>query len=111
MNGGQGIGPYLAAILSQTAEVRCLLPQHQGLPAMGAPRQVIPVGQRPAFLFDDVAPGPPFNGLVLSWVIGNAATLKRPHRTGYAYSTSRSACDSVLTFNAVGQGSGGLIGF
>lgn len=107
---GQGIGPYLGAILPQTAEVCCVLSQHQRLPALSAPRQGIPVGQDPALFPDDVSPWPAFNGLVLRWVIGDAASLE-PHTNGYAYRTSLSPCVNVLTCRADGQGSGGLIGF
>ena len=64
MDPGQGNGPYLGAILAQTAEVRCLLAEHQCLSTDCAFRQLVTVGKRPAFFLDDVAPWPVRNGLV-----------------------------------------------
>ncbi len=74
MNPGQGIGPYLGASLAQTAEVRCLLPEHQCLSTDCAFRQLVTVGKRPAFFLDDVAPWPVRNGLIALRIIGDRAT-------------------------------------
>jgi len=90
MNRGQGIGPYLGASVAHAAEVRSLLTQHQCLSTDLATGEPIPVAQHPAFLLDDVAPWPVFNGLVAFWIPRVLASLEPFHcqQTGQALTAS-----------------------